>query len=1041
MSGNARFYSCEKLLSLRKRTCACVSRTVRRRLFYLKIYVRHIPVLLSSPLSREFVHTASISDPSHRLPGPRVLTPLQRAPRHHTSDDKSLSFGLLNVRSLHRKVDDVLNLQRLFSLDIFLLVETWHDPDSVSVRRLRQEGLTVSEQARPRVCFDTMSTNHGGVAIVSSPRLHQSRVSLEFCPQTFETVCSRITCDAISYVLLLIYRTGSISSLFFEELSRILNVLVTKTDPVFVAGDLNIHVERSSDPHASTLLDIMISYGLHCCVDVPTHDSGGTLDVLFAPSQMLPVRVQISDFELSDHRLLSWRLPFAKSPPLYRTISYRPWNHLDLSAFRSALSNSSLCQPDSWQDVNCDQLASLFDTAVTHALDCLIPLRSMKLRCRPSDSWFDHECRQAKRQVRRHQRLLQRLKRSTSDPHELSSALSSLKVSYRSYRSLLSVKRQSFWSVKVSAKHNSPRDLWRMIDSIMGRGRSPLPTALKANDLKDYFVSKVSDVWAVTDGSPPPLFSSAPPGCIFSSFSMVSVDQVVSIFRSLPNKSSACDPLHTALLKNCIDVLAPFLTHLFNVSLSTGVFPDIWKHTSLKPVMKKDKADPLDLKSYRPISNLCVLSKVLEKLVSVQLRSYLDTYDLIPSLQSAYRPFHSTETAVLKLSMDVLRFLDKGDVSLVSLLDLSSAFDSVDHRTLLQRLRVSFGLEGPVLSWFNSFLTDRFQSVSFGSSSSDSFHVKCGVPQGSVLGPLLFTLYVSDLIPIVTRHNLSVHMYADDIQIYGSCPPSSTTVLSSRVSRCLDDVKSWCFSNRLVLNADKSEVMWCSTKQKTRAFTPSPVRFDDLFLSPMSCVKCLGFLFDCSLTFKNHVSRTVSSCFGFLRQIRSIRRSVPRSLLTTVVTSLVISRLNYCISVLFGVPKFQLRRLQNVQHAAARLIYGTSRYSSISPLLRDLKWLPISARIEYRLSVLVHQARLGRAPAYLLDELKFVSSCPGRSRLRSASSSSLCVPAVRRPTVGGRSFYSAAAHAWNSLPDLITRETRTPVFKKLLFLHLFTKSF
>jgi len=226
--------------------------------------------------------------------------------------------------------------------------------------------------------------------------------------------------------------------------------------------------------------------------------------------------------------------------------------------------------------------------------------------------------------------------------------------------------------------------------------------------------------------------------------------------------------------------------------------------------------------------------------------------------------------------------------------------------------------------------------------------------------------------------------------------------------------------------------MWCQSPRR-RPIISLPVLFNGIQLHPVDSVKYLGVILDPHLSFSANVTRTSVACFSMLRRIRSIRRSLTRPLLVSIITSLVLSRLDFCLSVHSGLPASTLSRLQRVLHASTRLVYGAAKWAHVTPLLRDLGWLSVNQRIDLRLCILAFLCRKGLAPFYLLDELAEVSSAPGRSNLRSASSGHVLVPFVRRPTLGGRAFGVTAARVWNSLPKtLSTSVCSVSSFKSLL---------
>ena len=611
----------------------------------------------------------------------------------------------------------------------------------------------------------------------------------------------------------------------------------------------------------------------------------------------------------------------------------------------------------------------------------------------------------------------------------------------RAYRATVKEKREAFWRFKVTADRSSPRQLWRSIDVLLGRKCAPVSDAITADDAHRFFDVKVAGVRASTSDAKPPSFTPAPLGCVLRVFRPLTADDVAVAIRQLPDKQCSSDPLPTRLLKDSVELLAPFLAELFNRSLEQGVVPTVFKSAYITPLLKKADLDPADPKSYRPISNLSVVSKLLERLVARQLLDYLTAARLLPNLQSAYRAHHSTETAVLKVLADILLAIDRGDLAVLALLDLSAAFDTVDHDTLLRRLETSYGLAGSVISWFRSYLDGRTQSVRCRSSSSKPTRLHCGVPQGSVLGPILFLLYTADLLQLIQSYGLHPHLYADDTQIYGFCHPNATAYLQDHVTECIADVSSWMQSNRLQLNTNKTEVLWCSSARRQHQIPDVPFTIGSDAVKPVRSVRDLGIYIDSDLSMNAHVSRTVSVCFAALRQIRSIRRSVTNTILESLVASLVMSKLDYGSATLAGLPARQLNRLQSVLNAAARLVRSKRRYDHVTPLLRDLHWLKVPERITFRLSLLVYRCQQGRAPAYLADQLRRVADIDCRRRLRSAATASLLAPVTKHVTIGDRAFPVAAAKAWNSLPSSVTSSSTLPIFKRRLKTVLFGRSF
>ena len=237
-----------------------------------------------------------------------------------------------------------------------------------------------------------------------------------------------------------------------------------------------------------------------------------------------------------------------------------------------------------------------------------------------------------------------------------------------------------------------------------------------------------------------------------------------------------------------------------------------------------------------------------------QLKDHLKTNNLIDKFQSAYREHHSTESALLRIVNDILRSCDEGNITILTLLDLSAAFDTIDHLILLKRLSLTSGISGIVLSWFDSHLTGRSQSVFIQGSYSNKFQLKFGVPQGSVLGPVLYTLYTLPLSKIFVSHSMNYHMYADDSQLYQASELVDFGSLVSQVQNCFHSVKAWMRTNKLQLNNDKTEVMLCSTESKLNKIEVSEIQLAESNIQFSDKAKNLGVFLDKSLSMENQIN-------------------------------------------------------------------------------------------------------------------------------------------------------------------------------------------
>jgi len=562
----------------------------------------------------------------------------------------------------------------------------------------------------------------------------------------------------------------------------------------------------------------------------------------------------------------------------------------------------------------------------------------------------------------------------------------------------------------------------------------------------EYFVSKIDKLRETALGTlrriPADLLSTLSDlphtGHTIDSLPLVNSSEVLKLLCRSPPKSSCMDIIPTSLLLQCYDSFSEIIAHLANLSFTTGKFPSRFKTASVTPLLKNPHLDESLPSSYRPISNLNFISKILERLFLQRIQPHILASPNYNQHQSAYRPGHSTETALVHLLDNIYHAADHGKATLLFSLDLSAAFDTIDHSLLLRRLSHSFGFTGSALMWVKSYLTGRSQTVRLGSHCSSCTPCSVGVPQGSVLGPLLFTIYTSPISHIAESHNIQQHQYADDTQLFVALTSNNAHAQVSTLESCLSSLQAWFCSNSMIMNPDKSNSILFATTQRAH-FLPDQISVNISGVSIPLCnhVKILGAVLDSRITLSQHTKAVSKSCFYHIRALKQIRGSLDDATLCTVATALVSSRLDYANSILYGIPAKHISRLQRTQNTLARVVTGTGSTDSSSSTLKRLHWLPIDARIKFKIATLTFKALNTGNPPYLASLLYRHNPCRA---LRSASANVLSV-ARSNLSFGSRAFRIAAPTVWNSLPPHVRSCTTLTTFRKHLKSHLFQSSF
>ncbi|XP_073710666.1 uncharacterized protein [Misgurnus anguillicaudatus] len=906
-----------------------------------------------------------------------VLRPVQRF-----TPQSLIKFELFNTQSINNKSTLIEEHIRENGLDFMCLTETWHQPEVYSaLNEACPPGYSYLEAAR--------STGRGGgLAVIYRQDLELSPIAL---PATSSCECLAFKCKPpFPMTVLLIYRPPKHNAVFFPEISDLLTTLCTTSANTIILGDINIHVDTPSCHIAADFLQLLDSLNLQQHVDVPTHSRGHTLDLVISNSAPIS-NLHVYDLGVSDHKVVSMELPFP-SPHTkpQRQIQYRNVKKIDAVALAQDLQHLSSGFTDRHSIADS---VDFYNQSLSSLLDIHAPLISRSVSFRRSAPWYNCELRKMKAAGRV---LERRLKTTGLTVHK-----QAYREQKKAYAKALRDAQSRYYSTIINNSHGISKQLFSTINHLL---KPPLSshsetTEEMCNMHINFFRQKVNNIRShLSTTAVLPLSTADPPFEIVQplcSFSNATQEEVEYVIKKMKPSTCALDPFPSALLKANISAVSPFITKIINHSLLVGHIPPMLKTAVIRPLLKKPTLDPEILSNYRPISNLPFLSKVLEKIVAAQLHVHLIHNNLFEKFQSGFRAGHSTETALVRITNDLLMAADTGSPSLLILLDLTAAFDTVDHSILLHRLQYTTGLSENVHKWFISYLTGRTEYVALGKAKSHTQNVTCGVPQGSVLGPTLFSIYMLPLGRIISRHGISFHCYADDTQLYlRTTPTSSSPLPASLLTTCLEEIETWMKLNFLQLNSSKTEAILIGTPHQLRFSTINSITFSGQNITLSTSVTNLGVKMDSQLTFDTHIKHLCKTSFYHLKNIAKLRPLLNLADAEKLVHAFVSSRLDYCNALLIGISGKSIQRLQYIQNSAARI------------LMRELLNHHTTSRT-----------------------------------LRSANTNTLNIPRTKLCSMGGRAFSSAAPRLWNALPEHLRAPQTIDVFKKNLKTYLFKKAF
>ena len=495
------------------------------------------------------------------------------------------------------------------------------------------------------------------------------------------------------------------------------------------------------------------------------------------------------------------------------------------------------------------------------------------------------------------------------------------------------------------------------------------------------------------------------------------------------------DDVPPSLIEPIINSSFFFILNVVNQSLRNGIFPENLKTSHITPIYKKGSFDKNVLAHFRPINDIPYMSKIIEKCALLQLQEHLNSANLLIPNQSAYKSNHSCETVLIKVQEDVHTDLNNNNSVILGLLDFSSAFDTINHNLLLSKLQNHYGIHGTALKWFSSYFENRSYHVKIEDSLSNGTSMICGVPQGSILGPVIFNLYLQPISSIINSYELNYHIFADDIQIY--TPYSGLQYQLSKFKSCILDIATWSQKNYLKLNNKKTKFLNIRLKNNNSVINTFEIFNETFTLEPN--VKSLGFVIDHNLSCKQQIKKVCNYGYFILSNLWRISAKLKSiSIKTQLVHSCIFSHIDYCNTLYFNLPKRDTQRLQVLMNSAVRFIHNIRNIRThITPFFKKSHILPVSLRIKFKIALLIFKCHNNIAPLYLQS---CISKKISLQSLRVYHDTTLLhEPTLEKLSQKNRKFSVFGPKIWNELPRSLRELSSLSQFKSRLKAYLFTQ--
>ena len=924
---------------------------------------------------------------------------------------QSISIVHANVCSLRNKIDLVQT--NLGKHDIITLSETWLDDtvnnDSISLQHFH-----------PPVRQDRPNNAHGGVAIyVKNTLVCKARPDLHVPGLDAVWVETKLNQDTL--LVGSFYRSPdsnvSYWSLIKDSIERADSHSPTK---MMILGDFNSDYNNPS----KHLKDIQAYFDLDQLVDSPTRitdTKSSCIDLILTPNPGIVESTEVLPPFCSDHCILNVKLrqKTTESKPFQRTIHI--YSELNAELLTQKLSNTN------WiftENETIDDAAKIFsETLYAIARECM-PSKNITIRPRDAD-WMNDEIRL----------LMKRRDKAFKDAKKFNSPYKwTVFKQLRNEVNAKIKKAKSEHDKELDKKISEPslfgeKQWWKLVKTFMNKkgidteippieenGTTYYTNTDKANVLNNYFIQQ-STLNPDTTELPNTFYEQPELNNI-----IIRENETLDVLKNLDaGKAVGPDMIHNKLLSAGAQALCKPLTHLFNRCLQNGKYPSIWKTAHVTPIHKKGSRE--NCTNYRPISLLSCVGKAFERCIHKHILTFITENSIITPSQSGFLPGDSTIFQLLSTYDDICRAYDNKSPTQSIFFDISKAFDRVWHRGLIYKLK-SIGIRGKLLDFLSDYLTQRKQAVVLKGEKSNYREVTAGVPQGSVLGPLLFLIYINDITDNIAS---TIKLFADDTSIYTSS--SNAEERQTKLNSDLQTINNWALTWKAEFSEEKTKLL-NFTRTKSTDFLP--LNFGNTILHETTSHKHLGLTFQNNCKWNEHVQQLVRKCTLLVGCLRSLKHRLNRKSLEHIYKAFILPHFDYADILWDNCTERHSNMLENLQLDSLRTITGAVRGTSHEKLYKETGFMPLQERRKLHKLCTLHKIINGNCPDYLQQHLPPLASSVNpyhRRRPFDRLSPAWDIEAYRL------SFFPSTISLWNTLPQTTQQTTSLSAFKRKLQLN------